>query len=120
MAKATRSLSPNRAMQRMREHHAAVITLAQQRAKKVVLAELRAKGLRLADFSAREIALNAEAYMARHRERLISEAAQDVATWPGFARWRCAEINTNAQTENEPKSITSAVQISGAEGRAKQ
>jgi hypothetical protein len=47
----------------------------------------------------------------------MAEAAEDIATWPGFARWRLpsANIRTNAQKENEPKSIASAVQMSGAE-----
>jgi hypothetical protein len=54
---------------------------------------------------------------AQHRERLIVEAKQIIATSPLFAPWRLpgANINSNAQTENEPKSTSSAVQNSGAQ-----
>jgi len=43
-----------------------------------------------------------------------------IATWSGFARWRCANVESDAQTKETQKSITSGVQISGAEGRANQ
>lgn len=87
MAEAARSLPPNRLAQRMIRHRSAVITLARQRAKKVVLLQLRAQGLKLAQFSAREIALLADDYLDRHRARLITEAEEIIAAWPGFARW---------------------------------
>jgi len=83
----------------------AVMTLAHQRAKKAVLAQLRAKGLRPAQFSARDIAVMADGYYAQHMEALITEAVKDVMTWPGFARWRCVNLNTNAQAM-EPCSVT--------------
>jgi len=67
---------------------AAVMTFALNRAKKSVLAELRAKGHRPGEFSAREITELAEAYFAANMKRLITEAAEVIATWPGFARWR--------------------------------
>ena len=95
MAKATRILSPKRALERLRQHRAAVITLALQRAKKAVQASIRAKGQRLADFSAREITLLAEDYLAQHRQELITEAEHAIATWPGFARWRLPVSHTD-------------------------
>jgi hypothetical protein len=73
----------------MQRHRHAVMVLAMQRARKAVQANIRAKGQRPADFSAKEITLLAEDYLAQHRARLIAEAEKDIATWPGFARWRC-------------------------------
>jgi hypothetical protein len=102
----------------MRQHRQCVIVLARQSARKAIKAQLRAEGLKLRQFSARDISIRADAYLDVHRERLIAEAEQVVATSPYFARWRlpdCANIETDAQSENEPKSTTSAVQMSGAE-----
>lgn len=115
MAEAAVSLSPNRETQRMLRHRSAVMTLARMRAKKAVLLALRAQGLKPQDFSAREIGVLTDYYVNQHRAKLMAEAAEAIATWPGFAQWRCAELNTNAQKENEPKSITSAAQMSGAQ-----
>ena len=104
MAQATRSLSPNRALERMQRHRHAVMVLALQRAKKVVQADIRAKGQRLADFSAREITLLAEDYLAQHRDELVAEAEHAIATWPGFARWRCPPevFEKVTKTEHSP------------------
>jgi hypothetical protein len=55
----------------------------------------------------------AEAELQRNRERLLAEAEHVIETWPGFARWR-------AQNSEPMKSAASAVQMSGAEGRAQQ
>jgi hypothetical protein len=60
MAEASRTLSPKRALERLRRHRHAVIVLARQSAKKSVLAKLRAQGLRPQHFSAREISLLAD------------------------------------------------------------
>jgi len=114
---ATRSLSPNRIVQKLREHRQCVIVLARQSARKAIKAQLRAEGLKLSQFSAKDISIRADAYFDVHRERLIAEAEQIVATSPYFERWRlpdCANIETNAQTQTQPISTTSAVQISGA------
>ena len=115
MAEAAVDLSPNVATQRMLRHRSAVMTLARMRAKKAVLLALRAQGLRPQHFSAREIAVLTDYYVNQHRAELMSEATEAIATWPGFARWRCAELSTVAQKENEPKSMASVVQISGAQ-----
>jgi hypothetical protein len=114
---AKRSLSPNRVAQKLREHRQCVIVLARQSARKAIKAQLRAEGLKLSQFSAKDISIRADAYFDVHRERLIAEAEQIVATSPYFARWRLpsANITTVAQSENEPKSTTSTVQMSGAE-----
>jgi hypothetical protein len=116
MTEATANLSANRETQRMLRHRSAVMTLARMRAKKAVLLALRAQGLKPQDFSAREIGALTDYYVNQHRSRLMAEAAEAIATWPGFAQWRLpsANIETNAQSESEPKSITSAVQMSGA------
>jgi len=115
MTEATAILSPNVGTQRMLRHRAAVLTLARMRAKKAVLLELRAQGFKPQHFSAREIAVLTEYYLNQHRAKLMAEAEEAIATWPGFARWRCAELTTDAQSASEPKSTTSVVQMSGAQ-----
>jgi hypothetical protein len=113
MAKASISLSPKRALEKMQRHRAAVITLAMQRAKKIVQTNIRAMGQRLSDFSAREITLLAEDYLAQHREQLRAEAEHAIATWPGFARWRCPpemfEKITEIERSPNAKSANSGV-----------
>ena len=114
---ATRSLSPNRIVQKLREHRQCVIVLARQSARKAIKAQLRAEGLKLSQFSAKDISIRAEAYFDVHRERLIAEAEQIVATSPYFARWRlpdCSNIETDAQKTSQPISTTSPLQILGA------
>jgi hypothetical protein len=96
------------------------MTLARMRAKKSVLLSLRAQGLKPQHFSAREIAVLTDYCVNQHRAKLMAEAAEAIATWPGLAQWRCAELETGAQSESEPKSITSAEQNSSAEWSAKQ
>jgi hypothetical protein len=82
------------------------MTLARMRAKKAVLLALRAQGLKPQHFSAREIAVLTDYYLNQHRAQLMVEAAEVIATWPGFDRWRCAEMTSDAQRENESRSIT--------------
>ena len=84
------------------------------RAKQSVLLELRAQGLKPQHFSAREIAVLGDYYLNQHRDQLVAEAVEAIATWPEFARWRCAELSTNAQADTQPKLISSAAQMSGA------
>jgi hypothetical protein len=118
MTEATAILSPNRETQRMLRHRSAVMTLARMRAKKSVLLALRAQGLKPQDFSAREIGVLTDYYVNQHRAKLMAEAAEAIATWPGFAQWRlpeCANLSSDAQTENKPRSTSSAVQSSGAQ-----
>jgi hypothetical protein len=109
------SLSPKRAAERMRQHRHAVMVLARQSAKKLVVAQIRAKGLRPANFTAHEITELADAELGRNSAQLIAEAEHTIETWPGFARYRVsANITTYARSENEPSSMASTVQMSGA------
>jgi hypothetical protein len=85
---ATRSLSPKRTLERMRQHRQCVIVLARQSARKAIKAQLRAEGLKLSQFSAKDISIRAEAWFDVHRQELRAEAEHAIATWPGFARWR--------------------------------
>ena len=80
--------SPNCETQRMLRHRSAVMTLARMRAKKAVLLALRAQGLRPQHFSVREIGVLTDYYVNQHRAKLMAEAAEAIATWPGFAQWR--------------------------------
>jgi galactose-1-phosphate uridylyltransferase len=114
---AARSLSPKQAAERILRHRHAVIVLARQSAKKAIQAQIRAQGDKLTQVPARTISIFADAYFDVYRQRLMAEAEHAIATCPGFARWRVpdANITTNAQSESEPKSMTSAVQISGAQ-----
>jgi hypothetical protein len=93
MTEATAILSPNRETQRMLRHRSAVMTLARMRAKKSVLLALRAQGLKPQDFSAREIGVLTDYYVNQHRAKLMAEAAEAIATWPGFEPWRVPDAN---------------------------
>ena len=88
VAQATRSLSPKRAAERIRQHRAAIMVLAMQAAKRAVKALIRARGQKLAEFSACEISVLAEAELERNRAQLIAEAEHVIETWPGFAYLR--------------------------------
>ncbi len=88
MTEADANLSPNLATQRLIRHRSAVMTLARMKAKNSILLALRAEGLKPQHFSAREIGVLADHYLNQHRARLMTEAAEAIATWPGFARWR--------------------------------
>ena len=85
MAEANASISP-RALERIRKHHVAVVTLAQREAKKAVQAQLRAQGLKPQHFTMREISLLAEDYFTEHRAELIAEALAVVNTSPYFSQ----------------------------------
>jgi hypothetical protein len=97
------------------EHRLAVAVLARRSATKAVKARLKAQGVNLSYVPARDIAAMARDYLAEHRAFFVVEAKQAIATWPEFARWRCAEIESDAQSKIEPISMGSAVQISGAQ-----
>jgi hypothetical protein len=97
---ATKSLSPNRVAQKLREHRHAVIVLARQSAKKAIKAQLRAEGLKLSQFSAKDISIRAEAWFDAHRAELIAEAEHTINTWPGFARWRLPVFEKIPETEH--------------------
>ena len=98
------SLSPNRAMQKILRHRAAIMTLARMRARKAVLLELRAQGLKTQDFCAREITVLADYYLNQDRAQLMAEAAEAIAAWPGFAAGRLPQGNT--KIEHSPSADT--------------
>ena len=106
---AARSLSPDRVAQKLREHGTAVAVLARQSARRAIKAQLKAEGLKVSQFTAKDISIRADAWFDAHRAELIAEAEHTIATSPLFAYLRI-----NAQTQNEPISTTSALQISGA------
>ena len=82
---ATRSLSPDRVAQRLREHRTAVAVLARQSAKRAIKAQLKAEGLKVSQFSAKDISIRADAWFDAHRAELIAEAEQVIATSLLFA-----------------------------------
>jgi hypothetical protein len=106
---AARSLSPKQILERMQRHRHAVRVLAHQSAQRAIKARLRAQGVRLTDVTAKDISIQARAWFDVHRDKLIAEAEQVIATSPRFAYLRI-----NAQTEKPPISTTSTLQISGA------
>jgi hypothetical protein len=109
MAQASRSLSPKQIHERLQQHRSAVAVLARQSARRTIKAQLRAEGLKVSQFTAKDISIRADAWFDVHRDELIAEAEQVIATSPLFAY-----LKINAQTQNDPKSTTSAVQILGA------
>jgi HEPN domain-containing protein len=113
---ATSNLSQNRATQRLLKHRAAVATLARQAARKAVKRQLQAQGIKPYSLSVKEIRALADDYLAQHREQLVAEAKQIIATSPLFERWRwpVANISSDAPNQTEPNSMGSAVQMSGA------
>lgn len=94
-------------------HRQAVIQLARLAAKRAVKEEMRAQGIRLTLVFPATITEKANEYLSAHRERLFDEA-RERAKRLGYVDPFCADIETNAQNEKQPKSTTSAVQISGA------
>jgi hypothetical protein len=91
--------------------------LARQAARKAVKRQLKAQGIKPYSLSVKEIrALAGDDYLAQHREQLVAEAKQIIATSPLFERWRwpVANISSDAPNQTEPNSMGSAVQMSGA------
>jgi hypothetical protein len=112
MAKAVRSLSPKRLAERARLHRQAVALLARLAAKRAVQDQLRAQGVRVSLFPHAELMRQAGEYLAAHPE--LYQLALERAHKLGYVDPRFAEVLTNAQSQSGPKSITSALQISGA------
>lgn len=95
---ATTNLSQNRATQRLLKYRLAVATLARQAAIKAVKRQLQAQGVKLYSLSAKDIRALADVYLAQHREQLVAEAKQIVATSPLFAQWRLAAYPMQADS----------------------
>jgi hypothetical protein len=100
----------------------AVKTLARLAAKRAVQANLRDQGVRLTTYPYAELMRLAGDYLSNHSElyQQALERAQRMTAEGVFGkRAQRAYLNNSAQSENEPKSITSAVQISGSKWMAK-
>ncbi|MGB5182221.1 MAG: hypothetical protein WBO12_08550 [Xanthobacteraceae bacterium] len=110
MAKAVRSLSPKRIAERTQLHRQAVLLFARLAAKRAVQEALRAQGVRVSLFPHAELMRQAGEYLANHPE--LYQLALERAKRLGYVD---PNIKTNAQKQNEPKSITSAVQNSCTE-----
>ena len=83
-------LTVKRQEEAARKLRCAAMVWAMQQAEEVVKADIRARDQKLGHFSCREISLLAEDCFAKHREELVTKAAHDVATWPGFAKLRAS------------------------------
>ena len=93
----------------------AVKVLARLAAKKAVQAELKAQGVRVTLVRPAEINAQATIYLANHPELYVAaqERAKLMTAKGMFGKLaQRAYLLTNAQTQIEPKSTTSAVQIS--------
>ena len=107
---ANRSLSPKRLAERARLHRQAVATFARLAAKRAVQDNLRAQGVRVSLFPIAEIIRQAREYLDNHPE--LYQLALERALRMGYIDPLSANLTTNAQTQDQPKSTTSAVQIS--------
>ena len=112
MAQAIRSLSPKRIAERTQLHRQAVIQFARMAAKRAVQDKMRAQGIRLTLVFPAEIMRQAREYLDTHPE--LYQLALERANKLGYVDPLSADITTNAQKQSEPKSTTSALQISGA------
>jgi len=116
MAEATLSLPDLELAKRM------VTTLSLQAAKRAVQRQVRASGKRWSDLSSREVTLWAELYREDHLDVLVAQAVTTISKSPTLRamlereqrRQARAKLRTNAHAQSQPKSTTSAVQMSGA------
>jgi len=110
MAQAVRSLSPKQIQVRAQLHRQAVMTFARLAAKRAVQDQLRAQGVRVSVFPHAELMRQAGEYLAAHPE--LYQLALERAHKLGYIDPLSANLKTNAQSQSEPISTTSAVQIS--------
>jgi hypothetical protein len=101
---------------------AVLCTLARQKAIQAIKRQLQAGGIKLNTITARDIHIRADAYLEVHRKELIEQATEMVSKsqelrklYEREQRQLRAKLSSAAQKQNEPKSITSAVQMSGAQ-----
>ena len=85
--------------ERLAQHRRAVIALAHQSARRAIKRQFQAQGVRLSDVTARDLTIWAEAWFDTHRQELIAEAENAIATWPGFERWRKPSHNPETATD---------------------
>jgi hypothetical protein len=109
MAKANPSIQQ---IKQAQLHRQAVIQLARLAAKRAVKEEMRGQGVRMTLVRPAIIAEKAGEYLATHPE--LYQQALERAKRMGYVDPLSANFKTNAQTPSEPKSTTSALQISGA------
>jgi hypothetical protein len=107
---ATRSLSPKQILERTQQHRQAVMLFARLAAKRAVQAQLRAQGVRVLLVPPAEVMRQAGEYLANHPE--LYQLALERARKLGYVG---ANISSDAQKEKAQKSITSTVQMLGAE-----
>jgi hypothetical protein len=95
--------------------------LAQLKARNAVKRELQKQGLKASHCSARDISVWASLYLEDHHEALIPPALEQARAMilrgdlgKRAQRALCAKLESDAQTAEPPKSITSTVQNSGA------
>jgi hypothetical protein len=99
--------------------------LAMLRSRAAIKDSLRAHGLKLTEYSAREITSWAALYLDDHAAELMPDAIAEARRMiengvlgkkaaRALAQAHCANLRSDAQTQSEPKSNTSAVQMSGA------
>jgi hypothetical protein len=100
----------------------ASFVLALQRARNAVKEELKRQRRRLADVEAKEITALAREYLDAHPE-LVADARPVVESWIARGvfgkraqrQLACSNLTSDAQSQSEPISTTSAVQMSGAQ-----
>jgi hypothetical protein len=95
----------------------AVKVLARLAAKKAVQAKLKDQGVRVTVYPYAELMRLAAEYLDKHPElyqQALERAKRMTAEGVFGKRAQRAYLLTIAQSENEPKSITSTVQMSGA------
>jgi hypothetical protein len=95
----------------------AIKVLARLAAKKAVQAELKEAGVRVTLVRPAEISERAAQYLLNHpelNERARVQAERMIREGVFGKRAQRAYLKTNAQSQNEPKSITSTVQMSCA------
>jgi hypothetical protein len=105
---AIRSLSPKQVAERAQRQRQAVMVFARLAAKRAVQDDLRAQGVRVSLVPPADIMAQAREYLCAHPE--LYQQALERARRMGYG----ANLTTNAQTETQPISTTSALQISGA------
>lgn len=93
-------------------HRQAVIQFARMAAKRAYKEEMRAQGVRISLVFPATITAKAIEYLSAHPE--LFDEARERAKRMGYVDPLSANISSAAQTKIEPKSTTSAVQISGA------
>jgi hypothetical protein len=95
----------------------AVKVLARLAAKRAVQAKLKDQGVRVTTFPYAELMRQAAEYLANHPELYVAahERAKRMTADGVFGkRAQRAYLKTNAQSQNEPISTASTVQMSGA------